>query len=128
MYLHNTSFTQYNLTVNYLLISCVLISSLSFLLYSVYYFISPHMKNEFKRFNLEKLGLLTIVLEIMGAIGLLVGLLFKPILLISSGGLALLMVLGLIARINSKDSLRVSLPAIFFMALNAYIFYLATQL
>ncbi len=86
------------------------------------------MKNEFKRFNLEKLGLLTIVLEIMGAIGLLVGLLFKPILLISSGGLALLMVLGLIARINSKDSLRVSLPAIFFMALNAYIFYLATQL
>jgi uncharacterized membrane protein YphA (DoxX/SURF4 family) len=85
------------------------------------------MKNEFKRFKLEKLGLLTIVLEIMGAIGLLVGLLVKPILLISSGGLALLMLLALIARINSKDSLWVSLPAIFFLALNTYIAYLATQ-
>jgi uncharacterized membrane protein YphA (DoxX/SURF4 family) len=85
------------------------------------------MKNEFKRFKLEKLGLLTIVLEIMGAIGLLVGLLVKPILLISSGGLALLMLLALIARINSKDSVWVSLPAIFFLALNTYIAYLATQ-
>jgi uncharacterized membrane protein YphA (DoxX/SURF4 family) len=85
------------------------------------------MKNEFKRFKLEKLGLLTIVLEIMGAIGLLVGLFVKPILLISSGGLALLMLLALIARINSKDSLWVSLPAIFFLALNTYIAYLATQ-
>jgi hypothetical protein len=110
--------------MNYLFTTCVLISSLSFLMYSISYFISPYMKNEFKRFNLEKLGLLTILLEILGAIGLLVGLFFNPVLLISSGGLATLMLFGLIVRIKLKDSLWISLPAIFYMCLNAYIFYL----
>jgi len=81
------------------------------------------MKSEFKRFKLEKLGLLTIILEFVGAAGLLVGLLYTPLLLISSGGLALLMFLGTIVRIRLKDSLWVSLPALFYMFLNAYIFY-----
>jgi hypothetical protein len=82
------------------------------------------MKMEFKRFQLEKLGLLVIVLEILGAIGLLIGYWsYKPLLLLSSGGLALLMFLGLIVRLKLKDSLWVSLPALFFMFLNVYIFY-----
>ena len=83
------------------------------------------MKNEFKRFKLEKLGLLTIVLEIVGALGLIIGLWFKPFLLLSSGGLALLMFLGVIVRIKLKDSLWITLPALFYMGLNAYIFYVA---
>ncbi len=83
------------------------------------------MKEEFKRFKLEKLGLLTIVLEILGAVGLLVGFILEPIMLISSGGLAVLMALGVIVRVRLKDSLWVTLPATFFMVLNAYIFYLA---
>ena len=111
--------------MNYLFISCVLISSFSFLAYSISYFILPHMKKEFKRFNIEKLGLLTIILEILGAVGLIIGLLFKPILLISSGGLAILMLLALVIRIKSKDSLLISLPAIFYMILNTFILYLA---
>lgn len=82
------------------------------------------MKNEFKRFELEKLGLLTIILEILGASGLLIGLFINPILLISSSGLALLMLLGLILRIKLKDSFWVSIPALFYMGLNAYIFYI----
>jgi hypothetical protein len=106
---------------------CVLISSLSFYAYVASYFISPHMKNEFKRFNLQKLGLLTIILEFLGATGLLVGLKFTPILVLSSLGLALLMFLGLIVRIRLKDSIWISLPAGFFMVLNFYIFYLAVQ-
>lgn len=81
------------------------------------------MKSEFKRFNLEKLGLLTIVLEFVGATGLLVGLFYNPILLISSGGLTLLMFLGTIVRIRLKDSLWISLPALFYMVLNGYLFY-----
>ncbi len=123
MCFHNTSFIGYYLIMTTIFIVCVLISSLSFLAYAISYFISPHMKNEFKRFKLEKLGLLTIVLEILGALGLLIGLLFKPLLLISAGGLALLMLLGLMARIRSQDSLLISLPALFYMFLNSYIFY-----
>ena len=80
------------------------------------------MKNEFKRFNLEKKGLLIIILQFLGATGLLVGLKINVILIISSSGLALLMFLGLAVRIKLKDSLWSSSPALFYMTLNAYIF------
>jgi hypothetical protein len=79
------------------------------------------MKAEFKRFGLEQYGFLTAVLEILGATGLVVGLLVHPILLISSGGLAVLMFLGLIVRIRMNDGFWASLPALFFMLLNSYI-------
>ncbi len=80
------------------------------------------MKEEFKRFGLEKFGALTAILELSGALGLLVGFYFNIILLISSAGLALLMLLGVIVRLKVKDNIRVTLPAIFFMLLNLYIF------
>jgi len=101
---------------------CILISSLSFFAYAVSYFTSPHMKKEFKRFGLEKIGLLTIILQFMGAAGLIVGLKFNPILTISSLGLTLLMLSGLIVRIKLKYSIWISLPALFYMGLNTYIF------
>ncbi|NEW82750.1 MAG: hypothetical protein GZ094_10345 [Mariniphaga sp.] len=106
----------------------ILISSLSFLAYGVAYFISPHMKSEFRRFGLEKFGQLTAVLEIGGALGLLAGLIINSILLISSGGLALLMFLGFLARLRVKDSFWVSLPALFYMVLNSYIFLTSMHL
>ncbi len=103
----------------------VFVSSLSFFAYGISYFTSTHMKAEFKRFNLEKLGLLTIILEFLGATGLLLGLLFNPILIISSAGLALLMFLGVLVRLKLKDSIWITLPALFYMALNCYIFITA---
>lgn len=82
------------------------------------------MKSEFKRFQLEQLGLLVVILEILGGLGLIIGFwLSKPLIVIASGGLALLMLLGLIVRLRLKDSLWISLPALFFMCLNAYIFW-----
>ena len=112
----------------FLLQILIIFSSLSFLTYGVSYFISPNMKSEFKRFGLEKLGLLTVILEIVGAVGLLVGLQINPILLIASGGLATLMLLGVFVRLKMKDGLWVSLPALFFMILNFYIFYKSIQM
>ena len=103
----------------------VYLSSISFLIYFISYFISPFMKKEFSRFNLEKLGLLTITLELLGSVGLLVGLIYKPLILISSGGLALLMFIAILFRVRYKDGLWVSLPALFYMLLNIYIFILS---
>ncbi len=100
----------------------ILVSSFSFYAYVVSYFISPHMKKEFKRFNLEKLALITIILELLGASGLLVGLKFNLILAISSLGLSLLMLCGLLIRIKLKDNIWLSLPAGLFMILNLLIF------
>jgi len=80
------------------------------------------MKSEFKRFGLEKYGLIVIASQFLGATGLVVGISFNPILTISSFGLAFLMLCGIIVRIKLKDSLWVSLPALFYMGLNTYIF------
>ena len=103
----------------------ILISSLSFIGYGIAYFVSAQMKSEFKRFGLEGVGALTAVLEILGAVGLLVGLKFPLILLISAAGLALLMLLGVAVRIRVKDNLLITLPALFYMILNSIIFFMA---
>jgi len=103
---------------------CILISSLSFFAYGISYFTSPHMKKEFQRFGLEKIGLVTIILEILGAIGLIVGFWYNSIMILSSLGLALLMLVGVIVRIRLRDSIKVTLPALFYMVLNSYVFWI----
>ena len=121
VFFHCGCITQVGIALD-LLHWLILLSSISFLIYGIAFFKSPHMKSEFKRFGLEKLGAMVAILELFGAAGLLVGLKFIPVLLISSGGLALLMFLGVLVRIKVKDSLWLALPALFFMLLNAYIF------
>jgi hypothetical protein len=100
----------------------IIFSSLSFFGYGVAFFTTSNMKSEFIRFGLRKFGTLTAVLEITGALGLLLGLMFNSILLVSSGGLALLMFLGVIVRLKIKDGLLASSPALFYFVLNLYIF------
>lgn len=103
----------------------ILISSLSFIVYGTAYFTSPQMKNEFRRFGLEKFGLPIALLELTGAIGLIVGFRLNSILLISSGGLAILMLLGVVVRLKIRDSLWATSPAMFYLLLNTFIFYKA---
>jgi hypothetical protein len=105
----------------------IFFSATSFLIYGVAYFASSNMKNEFKRFGLEKFGPLTAILELAGALGLFIGLQSNTILVLSSGGLALLMLLGTGVRIKMKDSLLVSTPAFFYFLLNAFILYKTLQ-
>jgi len=107
---------------------CILISSFSFFAYAFSYFKAQHMKDEFKRFGLEKMGLTITLLEIIGALGLLVGLKIYFVLIISSFGLALIMLAGVIIRIKVKDDIWITLPAFFYMALNAYIFWTSLNL
>jgi len=102
---------------------CAVVSSLSFICYVISYSASPNMKKEFIRYGLQKLGLFVIILQFIGALGLIIGFKYPPILLFSSLGLSLLMMAGLLVRIRLKDSLWASFPALFFMLLNAYIFF-----
>lgn len=101
----------------------ILFSATSFLIYGIAYFISSNMKNEFKRFGLEKFGPLTAILELAGALGLFIGIHNYIVLVLASGGLALLMLLGTGVRIRMRDSVLVSLPAFFYFLLNAFILY-----
>ena len=101
---------------------CSIVSSVSFFAYVLHYFKSPKMKTEFKRFGLEKFGLAIIILQLFGSAGLIVGLKYSPLLIISSLGLAILMIAGFVVRLKSKDGIFLSLPALFFAGLNTYIF------
>lgn len=109
-------------------LTAILISGISFIIYGILLLNSLEMQNEFKRFGLEKFTKLTGVLELLGGIGTLVGLKQNIILLISSGGLTLLMLMGLGVRIKLRDSFWLSFPAFFFMALNLFIFFYAINL
>ena len=111
--------------MNIINILLVLFSGISFIIYGSLLLVSAEMQNEFKRFELEKFKTLTGILELWGGLGLLVGLKVGFILVIASGGLALLMLLGFGVRIKVKDSFWLSFPSLFFMSLNLYIFLIA---
>ena len=84
------------------------------------------MKTEFERYGLQKFRKLVGYLQLLGGFGLLLGLMFQPILIVSSGGLALLMLLGFGVRLKMKDGFLLSLPSLIFMILNLYICIQAT--
>ncbi len=99
----------------------IVVSALTFISYGVLCLLTDHMKEEFKRYGFSKFRTLTGWLELLGGIGLLVGLQYRPILILSSGGLATLMLMGSITRIKIRDSIVQTLPALSLMVINAYI-------
>ena len=97
-------------------------SSVAFLIYGALCLSSSSMQSEFKRFGLENLRKLTGVLELLGGLGLLVGFRWPLALWVSSGGLFLLMLVGLGIRVKIRDSFLRSLPALILMIVNLSIF------
>lgn len=102
-------------------------SALSFLFYGLSFYRSSHMKDEFKRYGLAKFTLSTSILQIMGGIGLIVGLQIHPISVLSTAGLSLLMLFGFAVRLKIKDGFWQSLPALSYFILNSYLFYVAVR-
>lgn len=95
---------------------------LAFIYFGINCFYSEFIISEFNRYNLPKFRKLTGYLQLTGAIGLLIGLYFSPILLIAASiGLCLLMLFGFIVRIKIKDNFIKSSPAFTFAALNLFI-------
>lgn len=110
-----------------LLQALVLFSAVSFLMYGFRSLTTEAMKAEFERYGLAKFRVLTGSLEIIGALGLLVGLFFHPLLIIAAAGLSLLMLLGFGTRLVIKDPFLQCLPSFIFLLVNAYILYLSLQ-
>ena len=97
------------------------LSIVAFLGYGLTCLFSEHMTAEFERYGLARLRKLTGGLEVAGALGLLAGYLVPALVLVASGGLCVLMALGVAARIRVRDPLQAMLPALFFLAVNAFI-------
>ena len=99
------------------------VSAVIFIFYGVLCLSTNHMMKEFQRYGLSKYRRLTGVLELLGGIGLIVGLEFPLILTVSSGGLGTLMFLGGMTRMRVKDPIIELIPALILMVVNFYILY-----
>ena len=104
------------------------VSATLFVAYGLSCFLSTRMIAEFDRYRLTKLRVLTGVLQIAGGVGLIAGHWSRPILLLSAGGLALMMLLALVTRYKIRDSLVEAMPAFSLFVLNAYLFVEALKL
>jgi uncharacterized membrane protein YphA (DoxX/SURF4 family) len=104
------------------------LSAILFLAYGLNCFVSDKMIAEFERYRLPSLRVLTGVLQILGGAGLLVGHWSWPVLLLSSGGLALMMFLAVLTRYKIRDSIVEALPATSLCLLNAYVLIEALRL
>ena len=105
----------------------VLFSTISFLYYGIGCLVSPRLMKEFERYGLPRFRILTGILQLLGAAGLVLGLFYPWLGVIAAAGLTILMMAGFVTRIKIKDSLLQTLPSFFYMVLNAYItssFYL----
>ncbi len=99
-----------------------LVSSLAFISYGIYCLVSPAMEREFVRYGLPRLRVLTGCLELLGGVGLIVGLWFPLSFWVSTGGLSLLMLCGVYTRFSIGDPIHMWFPALLLLGLNAYLF------
>lgn len=97
------------------------VSMLSFFYYGISVLVSDAMVKEFEKFGLLRFRKVTGVFEVLGATGLLVGYFIPPLVIVASGGLALLMFLGLAARHRAGSTLVEALPALAMLLINAYV-------
>lgn len=98
-----------------------LLSAAAFAWYGVHCLRSPRMVREFDRYGVARFRTLTGVLQIAGSVGLFGGLLFRPLTMIASAGLATLMLCGTVVRIVIRDPWYAAIPALSFLVLNSFI-------
>jgi uncharacterized membrane protein YkgB len=79
------------------------------------------MKQEFLRYGLGSQRLLVGILQCVAGVGLLAGMSQPWIGQAAAGGLALMMLVAVVVRFQIKDSLLQTLPALFYLGLNAYL-------
>ena len=108
-----------------LLNTLIIGSAVSFLFYGSSFFLRSGMKEEFQRYGLDPFRKLIGLLQLLGGAGLLVGFAWRPALIVASGGLCLLMLIGFGVRLKMKDGFWESMPSFIFMLLNGYICFVA---
>ena len=97
------------------------LSIASFLIFGIACLVSKHMVLEFERYGLSRFRRLTGSLEVLGALGLLGSYLYPPVAALAAGGLAVMMLLGVLTRIRIRDSLLATLPAVVLLASNLFL-------
>lgn len=107
--------------------ACRVISIVCFLSYGVLCVAGRSMVAEFERFGLARFRVLTGVLEVLGALGLLASYVLPGLLPAAAGGLSLLMLLGVGTRVRVRDSVVQMLPALALMLSNGVLAVVAVR-
>ncbi len=103
------------------------LSIISFAWYGLGCFFSPKMVDEFERYRIGRLRILTGTLQTAGSLGLLLGHFYRPLLLLSAAGLAVMMLFAVITRFRIRDPLFAAIPAFSLLVLNTFIFVAALR-
>lgn len=98
-----------------------ILSSVLFLWYGWSSLYGDGMIDEFARFGLSDYRRVTGAFEVLGALGLLSGLVVPALVVASAAGLSLLMLLGVITRVRVRDPWIDMLPALVLMFLNVFL-------
>lgn len=98
-----------------------ILSIVSFAVYGTTCLLPGKMVSEFERFGLARFRRLTGVLQLAGSLGLVAGFYSQALLVFSAGGLAMLMLLGVIVRMRIRDPLIAIAPAAFYFCLNLFL-------
>lgn len=104
-----------------LLVAIRLISAAAFLSYGIRCLVSASMVEEFERYGLPRMRVLTAALEIAGALGLLLAPAHHWVIAAAAGGLCALMVAALVVRVRIGDPWYLMLPAFVLLLLNGWI-------
>lgn len=103
------------------------ISSASFAVYGIGCFVAAAMVPEFERYQLGHLRRLIGALQVAASLGLIAGYFYRPLLVLSAGGLAAMMLVAMLVRMRIRDPLPAMIPAFAFFSLNLYILVSALQ-
>jgi len=82
------------------------------------------MNSEFSRWGYEDYRYLIGSFQLLGGIGLLIGLFFKPLIILSSSCLTIMMIMAVYVRFKIRDPFQMTLPALFYTIINGLITYL----
>ena len=99
----------------------ILFSAVSFLGYGLGGFFSAYLQHEFRRYQLGAQCRLVGVLQCLAALGLIAGFWLPWLGQAAAAGLALMMLFALGVRIRIRDRFVQMLPALGYLALNAYL-------
>ena len=107
-----------------LLVSLVFLSALSFTYYGLGCILSPRLHDEYLRYGIPHLRVVSGTLQLLGAAAVVIGLVVGPLGAAASAGLCLMMVLGVSMRLRMHDTFRMMVPAASLAVINGAIVYL----
>ena len=97
------------------------ISIVTFAWYGTFSLRAPSMVAEFERYGMARMRVLTGTIQILGSLGLLLGFFYRPLLVISAGGFAVMMLVAVLVRIRIRDPISAMGPAFVLLCLNLFL-------